>query len=211
MARPRHIAILKADEVDPALSPSFGKLEDMMAAMLELSSHCNFECSTFHVYQSEFPSRIDDFEGYLITGSRVSVYDDLDWIAKTLNLVRELNRQKRRVVGICFGHQLLAQALGGKVERANQGWGVGVQRYKVGPELSHGLGVTHVSLPCCHQDQVVQLPAESSQILSSEFCEHAGFVIGEHILGLQPHPEFSVSYLECILRSIEEKIPDRID
>ena len=207
-----HIAILKADEVEPALSTRFGELEDMMQSMLRVEHDVEFKCTTFRVYKNELPINVDEFDGFLITGSRSSVFDNESWIKNLMQFVRYLDIEKRRVAGICFGHQLIAEALGGRVTRASQGWGVGVQAYDVKSQaLQLGIDSAEVSLPCCHQDQVVTMPPNAIRFLSNDFCENAGFVLGKHILAVQPHPEFSVTYLECILRAIEDKISDRID
>ena len=204
------IGILKTDEVDPALIPRFGNLHDMMGTMLASSGIDQFEIEPIEVQQGCFPSAVDAFDGYLITGSKSAVYDDDPWIAELLELIRELHERRIKTVGICFGHQAIAAALGGRVENFENGWGVGIHTYHVDGSLQlNGSPLHAVALPCSHQDQVVQLPKIAKRVFHSEFCEYAGFTIGDHMLTMQPHPEFSVIYLECILRKIQDKFGER--
>ena len=179
----------------------------MMQAMLESSGRGRFQTTAFEVHNGIEPEDLSEFDGFLLTGSRRGVYDDDAWIGRLLNLIQRIHRAQIKTVGICFGHQAIAQALGGRVVNWSSGWGVGVHSYKMNWPLQDSN--EKVSLPCCHQDQVVELPPRAKRILMSDFCMNAGFTIDEHILALQPHPEFSVHYLECILRVIEDRIEER--
>ncbi len=205
------IAILQADEVEDIFQPRFGNLASMMSSMLESSGHAGFETTAFKVHLGVEPSDLREFDGYLITGSRRGVYDDDPWIERLFDLIRRLHKAQIKTVGICFGHQAIAQALGGLVENWSNGWGVGVHTYDMTwPTGEHvGRHQDQVALPCCHQDQVVDLPPGARRVLSNDFCLNAGFLIDDHILAIQPHPEFSVSYLECILRVIEHRVGER--
>jgi GMP synthase-like glutamine amidotransferase len=118
------IGILKTDAVRPEWVPEFGEYPDMFIALLgELDPTLEF--SVYDVEQGEYPADIDEVDAYLITGSKSSVYEDKPWIARLIDFVRELHRRGKKLVGICFGHQLVAQALGGKTEKSAKGWGVG--------------------------------------------------------------------------------------
>lgn len=204
------IGILKTDEVDPALIPRFGNLHDMMGTMLASSGIEQFEIVPIEVYQGCFPAEVDACDGYLITGSKSAVYDDDPWIADLLEFIRQLHARRVKTVGICFGHQAIAAAFGGRVENFKNGWGVGIHTYNVDDSLEvNGTPLDTVALPCSHQDQVIELPAIAKRVFHSDFCEYAGFTIGDHMLTMQPHPEFSVIYLECILRKIQEKFGER--
>lgn len=179
----------------------------MMQAMLESSSHGRFRTTAFEIHKGIEPTELDEFDGFLLTGSRRGVYDDDPWIARLFDLIQRIHKAQIKTVGICFGHQAIAQALGGRVVNWSGGWGVGIHSYDMNwPQHSRN---EKVALPCCHQDQVVELPPGAKRILTSDFCRNAGFSIGQHILALQPHPEFSVHYLECILRVIEDRIGAR--
>ena len=179
-----------------------------MESMLCRAQVARFDIHVFKVHEGEEPIDIRAYDGFLLTGSRKGVYDDDPWIGRLLTLIRRLHAAKIKTIGICFGHQAIAAALGGRVQKFAKGWGVGVQHYRlVDSSLArrNGLGDS-VALPCCHQDQVIKLPPAANHILTNDFCENAGFAIGEHMLAVQPHPEFSVTYLECILRMIESRI-----
>ncbi|MGQ0683888.1 type 1 glutamine amidotransferase [Bradyrhizobium sp.] len=137
-------------------------------------------------------------EAILITGSSAGVYDDFDWIAPLENFARAAHGRNVPMVGVCFGHQLIAQALGGTVRKSVNGWGIGRHVYDVMP----GNGIVEgerIALAASHQDQVIAPPSGARTILSSDFTEHAGLLYpGDTTLSVQPHPEFSVGYaLAC--------------
>jgi GMP synthase-like glutamine amidotransferase len=109
------------------------------------------------------------------------------------------------MVGICFGHQVIARALGGTVAKSDKGWGVGVNVYNVselpvqGDDEVRGDESGFLKLVVSHQDQVTVLPPGARNVVSNDHCENAGFVMGGHIFTLQGHPEFSAEYSEAIM------------
>ncbi|HEY7775911.1 MAG TPA: GMP synthase, partial [Kineobactrum sp.] len=120
------LGILKTDAVRPEWVPDFGEYPDMFIALLgQLDPSLEF--AVYDVEQGQYPADIDEVDAYLITGSKSSVYDDKPWIETLMAFVRELDQRRKKLVGICFGHQLVAQALGGKTEKSPKGWGVGLQ------------------------------------------------------------------------------------
>ncbi len=195
-----HIGILQADRVDPEHRARFGDYPAMFVNTIgEGMDHMpTFEF--FDVRRDRFPHHIDDCDGYLITGSRASVYDEEPWIARLIGFVGELHDAKARTVGICFGHQLVAQALGGAVGRAPGGWGVGVHTWTV---VRHESWMRPAKrefrLLASHQDQIETLPPGARLLASSTFCPHAAFAIGDHMLALQGHPEFTKAYAEFLM------------
>ncbi len=156
---------------------------------------------TYRVNYSEFPDHIGACDGYIITGSRHGVYEDHDWIAPLEQMVRDCFAASIPVIGICFGHQLMAQALGGKVEKFAAGWSVG----KVDYTSRDGKTVT---LNAFHQDQVIKAPEDSEPILSSAFCQYAGLSYGKKGMSMQPHPEMDAEFIRDLLDAKGEALFD---
>ena len=203
------LGILKTDAVRPEWVPEFGEYPDMFIALLGRVDP-ELEFAVYDVEQGEYPADIDEVDAYLITGSKSSVYEDKPWIATLIEFVRELDRRRKKIVGICFGHQLVAQALGGRTEKSPKGWGVGLHSYRFAstPGWHDGQG-PEFSILVSHQDQVVE-NAEGAQVLaSSEFCENAVVQVGDHILTFQGHPEFVGGYSREIMEFRREMIGEQ--
>ena len=193
------IGILKTDAVRPEWVPTFGEYPDMFERVLKLVDP-DLEFEVWDIEEGEFPTTLDGIDGFIITGSKSSVYDDKPWIRSLEALVRELYEARKKVIGICFGHQLIAQALGGLVDKSPKGWGVGVHSYTVSDTslTDDGEGEI-VHLLASHQDQVMTAPAGAEVIARNEHCEIAGLKIGEQILTFQGHPEFIPEYSREIM------------
>ena len=162
------------------------------AGMYErLLSGNGFEFAHWKVVDTIFPEGPEDADGWLIGGSRHGVYEAHDWIAPLEDLVRAIVAAGRPLVGVCFGHQIIAQALGGRVEKYPGGWSVGRTVYD--------FTGTPLALNAWHQDQVVALPEGAEVIASTDFCRHAGIKIGDSVLSVQPHPEYDREMLEGLL------------
>ena len=202
------IGLLQCDHVADDLVVAHGDYNDMFTGLV-FAQDSNVEITVFDLTIDQFPKDLGACDGYIITGSQFSAYDDIPWIHKAKTLVAEIYRAQIPTIGICFGHQLIAEALGGKVEKAiDKGWGVGVQQWEIKTE-KEWMGTNRqqsFSLRATHQDQVVDLPTDSKLIAGSDFCPIAGFQTGEHFLALQGHPEFSREYSQALL----EKRVDRI-
>jgi len=171
-----------------------------MFEQLLLAEDCSLELRVFAALDGELPENLEACDAYLITGSRFGVYEDHQWIRDLEALVRNLFAAAKPVVGICFGHQIIAQALGGQVEKSSKGWGVGVHTWKLESTpawMNHD--DEHFSMLVSHQDQVHSLPANGKTLAQSEFCSIAAFQIGSTALGFQGHPEFSKAYSEAIM------------
>jgi GMP synthase-like glutamine amidotransferase len=149
-------------------------------------------------------------EAILITGSSAGVYDGLDWIAPLEDFVRAACSSKIPMVGVCFGHQLMAQALGGIVRKSEKGWGIGRHVYEIAP----GNGVIEgerIALACSHQDQVIEPPRGAKTFMFSDFTPHAGLLYGSGAaLSVQPHPEFSAGFAHVCCELREGKAPDDV-
>jgi GMP synthase-like glutamine amidotransferase len=158
------------------------------------------ELHHFACDEGDLPASLDDFDGWLCSPSRQSTYDELPWLPDVSELLRSLVAEERQFVGICFGHQLLAQALGGEVERADAGWTVGVQDYDVhvrpwwmDPPRDR------LRLIASHQDQVIALPADATQLAGNAACPNGGMLVGDRAWTLQIHPEFTAPLADSLL------------
>lgn len=188
------IGILQCDSVREDLQPDFGDYPDMFQCLLRRQDP-GLEFRVHDLTRGESPESLDACDAWLFTGSKWSVYDDEDWIGHAHELAQRLHATQRPTIGICFGHQLIARALGGRVEKAPAGWGVGVHTARVlarrewmQPERRS------LSLVVSHQDQVMALPPGADLLAGHEFCPHDILQIGEHTLTFQGHPEFPKAY-----------------
>jgi GMP synthase-like glutamine amidotransferase len=183
------IGILQTGRSPDELRDEYGDYNEMFERLL---GRPDVHFQTFPVLMDEFPSTPAAADAWVVTGSRCGVYDGYGWIVKLKSFLRFVHREKVPLVGICFGHQVIAEALGGKAEKFSGGWSCGLQRY----ELEGWNGP--VSMLAWHQDQVVVPPPGAEIIMSSNFCRYAGMRIGDFTLTLQPHPEFTPDFLRAL-------------
>lgn len=200
------LGILKTDSVQAQWVADFGEYPDMFVALLSRED----PDLTFVVYDVEnehYPDDIDEVDAYLITGSKCSVYDEQRWISTLASFVCELHQRKKKLLGICFGHQMVAHALGGRVGKSDKGWGVGIHSYRF-PELPtwHDQLDPEFNILVSHQDQVMQ-PAEGAKVIAgSGFCDNAVCQLDDHILTFQGHPEFVAEYSAALMTFRAERI-----
>lgn len=148
----------------------------------------------------------DQFDAYLITGGKYSVFEKYDWQTNLLNFIRELNARLVPLVGVCYGHQAIAHALNGKVSRSEKGWGVGLMPHRVTQETNFASPESEIYLHAMHQDQVTGLPDGADIFLSSDFCPISGFTVGSHFFAIQQHPDFTADLSEELIRRRFDRI-----
>lgn len=192
-----HVTIIETGLVSPKNREQHGSYPQMFAEMIRAADD-SVTSDTVSIPAGDPLPAARELQAILITGSSAGVYDGFDWIAQLEDFVRAAHDAKVPMVGVCFGHQLIAQALGGVVRKSDKGWGLGRHVYDVAP----GNGIldgTCIALAASHQDQVIAPPSGAKTILSSDFTEHAALLYpGGTTLSVQPHPEFSVGYaLAC--------------
>jgi GMP synthase-like glutamine amidotransferase len=202
VTRPVRIGVLRMCELPDAGLPVHGpylRLLEMLFARHAV------ELLDVPVHEGATPASLADADGWIATGSPASVYDDLDWIRTAEEIVRAAAASETPLVGICFGHQLVAQALGGRVERAAVGWGVGARRYETVVDRGPVPG-TSTTLLASHQDQVVAAPPGAVVWSTAEYCPIAGLGVGERMWTVQGHPEFTPELVTAIYESRRERI-----
>lgn len=200
------LGILQCDSVRPELQPEFGNYPDMFQRLLT-TERVQPEYRIYDLSQDQFPRSPDECDAWLITGSKRSVYEPEPWIERAHQLVRELDAERRPLVGICFGHQMIARALGGAVEKASAGWGVGVHTSRIiEPRPWMQPGRERLSLLVSHQDQVIEPPARACHLAGHDFCPYDMFQIDDHILTFQGHPEFCHGYSRAMIELRREQI-----
>lgn len=179
------------EENAPAYQREYGPM-----FMAFLNRHFpNQSIAMYDVGLGMLPSSVNECDLWFISGSPKAAYGKEPWIQKLGEFVRLSHEAQRKMIGICFGHQLIAHYLGGKADRAPGGWGVGVQKFNIVKEKSWMIPkLTEVSLLFSHQDQVLQLPRGAEHLGENSSCAYQMYSIGNHILCLQGHPEFTVDF-----------------
>ncbi len=165
------------------------------------SAGASFEYTGYEAAHGQLPTTADAHDAYIITGSPSGAYDNDAWIAELKQFIRVGYEEKRKFVGICFGHQILAHSLGGHVEKSEKGWGLGLRTHtlqKVKPWMVGAPG--QVTLYFAHQDQVKHLPANAESLGGNAFCPVGMYTIADQVLGIQGHPEFTESHMRDVLK-----------
>ncbi len=204
------LGILVCDHLHPDLSSEFGDYPRMFDDLFE-SFENELEINYYFVVDNRFPESIDDCDAYMTSGSKSGVNDKSEWIERLQIFIRELYHANIPFVGICFGHQLIAKALGGSAEKSSKGWGVGVHNHKLLERktwMSDDLD--DLQLVVSHQDQISKLPAATQVLAASDFCAYGMIQVGECFLGIQGHPEFSRSYSASLMRLRKATIPESV-
>lgn len=191
------IGVLETGRPPEELAAEYGDYPGMVASWLE-----PFD-ATFRAYavlDGELPNSPTDCDLWVITGSRFAVYEDHAWIGPIESFIRDCRAAGSKMIGICFGHQLIAQALGGRVEKSEKGWALGVHEYSTaGWPTSLGPNPGSIRIQAFHQDQVISPPEGAITVATSDFCEFAGLWYPGFALTVQGHPEFPTRYISDLM------------
>lgn len=203
------LGILQCDSVRPELQPAFGNYPDMFRRLLTTEQR-QPGFRAYDLTAERFPASLDECDAWLFTGSKWSTYDDEPWIVEAHALARRLHEERRPTIGICFGHQLIARALGGRADQA-PAWGVGVHTAAIRqPRDWMEPPRRTLSLLVSHQDQVTELPDEAELLAGHAFCPYDITQVGQHILTFQGHPEFPKGYSRAMIELRRDLIGETI-
>ena len=193
------VAILETGRPPGNLADDFGDYPQMFAELLGV------EIERYDV-QRGLPDPAAH-GAYLITGSPAGVYDQLPWIEPLMAFIREAKPAK--MVGVCFGHQVMAEALGGRVVKSDKGWGAGLHRYSVLRRETWMDGETSVAVPASHQDQVIVQPPNSDVVAASDFTPYAALAWTDRpAVSFQFHPEFSPAFAKALIEQRYDRVPN---
>ena len=198
------LAILETGTPPEPLIDRFGRYPEMFARLLgDLVA-----LESYDVAAGELPPDVGRHEAYLVTGSAAGVYDGLPWIEPLKTFLRSA-KGRAKLVGICFGHQIMAEAFGGHVEKVDRGWGVGLHTYPIVRREPWMDGAPAVSIPASHQDQVVMQPPNSAVLASSLFTPYAALAwTDQPAVSFQFHPEFSPDYARALIEIRRDRLVD---
>ena len=201
-----HICILSIsnsyDSINKYHRPARERFMDLLVPLLPKSDWTIINC-----LEDDLVFNTDEYDAYLITGGKYSVFENLDWQHKLFDLIRAIYDKNIPVIGVCYGHQAIAHALGGRVERFKNGWGAGVTLVNVVDQPDWiKPAVKKIYLLTMHQDQVIEMPPKSVQLLNNNFCDISGFYIDDRVLAIQQHPDFTSELCRDLIIRRKEKI-----
>lgn len=201
-----HVGLLECDDVAGRFPRVEGGYREMFAALLE-PAISDLRFSHYEAHRGTIPGSPTECDAWVCTGSKYSVYEKREWLGALATFVGRVRQSRVPFVGICFGHQLIAHALGGEVARAAQGWGVGVQEVEIlRPEPWMRPPRERLLLHHMHADQVRRLPEGAVVLARSRHCDVEMFCVGESMLGIEGHPEFTAVFAEAVIRDRSDEI-----
>jgi len=200
------IGILNSDTVQIDGAMEFGQYPEMFSKVF-WGVDPNIQFKTYEVQFDNYPSDINECDAYLITGSKASSYDDVQWIHNLKKFIQALHENKKKLIGVCFGHQIIAEALGGSVRKSPEGWHAGVDSISLNSNaLIYGDEGKNYNLVFSHQDEVEKLPKNATLIAGSASCPIGMFVIDNHIICTQGHIELDKKFARMIYDFRKEQI-----
>jgi GMP synthase-like glutamine amidotransferase len=197
------VGILQTGRPPGDLGERFGDYPAMFATLLGEGFHFD----TFDVEAGKLPREPVDYDAYLITGSPAGVYDPLPWIGPLAEFIRSTG--ERKMVGVCFGHQMMAEALGGSVEKSERGWGIGLHRYRIERVEPWMEPAESIAVPISHQDQVVAQPPNTRVFAASAFAPYAALAWTDRpAMSVQFHPEFEPEFAKALIEYRRDRLPN---
>ena len=199
------IGIIKCDTIKDENLKKYGDHDTFFISLLrQVNPKLRFK--VYDALLEIFPAQLNECAAYIITGSSLSIYEDTSWMQNLKKLILKLHSSSIPVAGICFGHQLIASALGGKVELSPKGWGIGVISYPIHLHKDWmSPSMKDFSLLYSHQDQVIEPPMGAEVLAGGDFCPYAMLQI-DKIITMQGHPEFERNFLKDVILSRKDRI-----
>ena len=189
-----HLCILENDDLDPPLAQRYSRVAAMFERLFAQAGYQG-RIDTFSARHGQYPVSFAAYDAVLLTGSRADSFSDEPWVVTLREQVARLLQDQHKLLGVCFGHQLIAHCLGAPVQRAPRGWRVGRQAYDwLGAPEHLGLApgqAAQVALLASHQDQVLALPPGATLLATQADCPVAAYALGDQVFCIQPHPEFT--------------------
>ncbi|OUS02320.1 hypothetical protein A9Q90_09615 [Gammaproteobacteria bacterium 54_18_T64] len=199
------LGLLETDTLYDGLIDDYGSYGKMFAAFFDaLNGRLSYR--HYQVQMGELPQGPGECDAYLITGSKAGVYDSLPWISPLQHWIVDFHQRGAAIIGICFGHQMIAHSLGGTAAKSDKGWGLGVLHC----EQDLFANDSKLRLIHSHQDQVVTLPPGATRLAGNTFCPYAALAIDDNVLTFQGHPEFSPAYLQRLLMQRKGRIDSEV-
>ena len=204
------LCILEAGFINPALKNQYPSYSKLFKEFLSVEKR-NWDVSYYEIYNDKFPKHIKNFDAFLITGSSFGVYENHNWIIKTIKLIDKVIKYKKQIVGICFGHQIIVQSMNGLVEKYSKGWATGISEVKFNIEKSWLPKFDrNLHLISFHQDQVVKIPDYFDHLAETNFCKYYALSMDNNVFTIQGHPEFSNQYTLDLLEIKKENIGKKL-
>lgn len=185
------LCILDNDILEDQLAQDYTSFATLFTRLFARAGAHHWQIEVFSTPRGQYPASFERYDAVLLTGSRADSFSCEPWVVELRHQVTQLLQARKKLVGVCFGHQLIAMCLGAPVGRAPQGWGTGRMTYDWHrSDLPHCGERTQIALLASHQDQVHALPPGATLVASSDFCPVAAFTVDDHVFCIQPHPEF---------------------
>ncbi|QIE55837.1 type 1 glutamine amidotransferase [Pikeienuella piscinae] len=199
------IGVLQTGLLPEDLTATYGEYDRVFGALMRRADPA-IEIEGWRVVDGGFPPGVDVVDGWIISGSKHGVYEDHPWIPRLKDFIREAAAGGAPMIGVCFGHQIMAEALGGRAEKFAGGWSLGPKEYDVVARPGWMRDApARLLIPAVHQDQVTMAPPDATRAATSEFCANAALLYGDperpYAISIQPHPEFTVDFMRDLIAS----------
>ncbi|KAK3681491.1 hypothetical protein LTR37_020905 [Vermiconidia calcicola] len=212
MILPRlRIAILECDEPVGKTKEKYGTYGGLFTELLQNgatkladSNHGKkpeLDISSWDIVNKDQYPKLEDIDAVLLTGSKFNSFDNDPWILRLVEYTRRLLKQDRvRLIGVCFGHQIIGRALDVKVDRGDKGWEVSVTKVHLTAMGKELFGLEELNIHQMHRDLVYEWPKGVEPLGHTDSCDVQGMYIKEHLITVQGHPEFNGDVVSELLQ-----------